>query len=124
MADIVEFPSNEWSKEKEAEQFWNEQNEKIQNSFSEALDNVLHRNVQPYINKHKHLWTAQGAHLQQLRMAKGLKSSDIAKGLGVSPGRIKRLEAGEPVNDAVLLKKAYLLFLTHPSTKATPEVNQ
>lgn len=118
MADIIHFPNNEWSKEKDAERFWNEQTERIQNSFNEALDKVLPRNVQPYIDENKPVWASEGSVLQQLRIAKGLTVGEIAEGIGVSPGRIKRLEAGEPVNDAMLLKKAYMLFVTHPLTKS------
>ena len=121
MADIIQFPDNEWSKDKELEQAWMEQSENFTASLAEAL---RIRDVQPYINQHKPVWETEGNILKRLRMARGLLVAHVAGGIGVSPGRIKRLEAGEPVNDAMLLKKAYMLFLTHQSATSHTGVTQ
>lgn len=121
MADIIMLPGNEWSKDKELEQVWMEQSENFTASLAEAL---RIKDVQPYIEERKHMWQTEGAVLQRLRMAKGLIVKEVARGLGVSPERIKRLEAGEPVRDSVLLKKAYMLFITHQHTRPGAGVMQ
>jgi len=121
MADIVQFPDNEHSRDREHAERMNG----LTKEFSQALGNALGiRDVQPYIDTCKHVWETEGAVLRALRISKGLTPGGVAKGLGVSSGRIKRLEAGAPVNDALLLKKAYMLFLTHPSTQVLQEVMQ
>ncbi|QSO55465.1 helix-turn-helix domain-containing protein (plasmid) [Alicyclobacillus curvatus] len=119
MAKVVQFPENEWSKQKETRKLLDTQNEKLINNISAVLSNAIGiRDIQPYTNEHKSVWETEGEILKQLRMARGLLVSHVAEGLGVSPGRVKRIEAGEPVRDALLLKKAYMLFVTHMSADA------
>jgi len=64
-----------------------------------------------YAANHAAEWQAQGAELQALREASGVTRSALAKSLGVSGARIARLERGEPVRDARLLRAAIILFL-------------
>lgn len=64
-----------------------------------------------YIKANTDTWIVEGSRLQELREAAGISRYRLAKALGVSPARIARLETGKPVNDAKLLKSAYLLYL-------------
>lgn len=51
----------------------------------------------------------EGAALLELRLKVGLKRSWMADALGVSSGRLKRLEEGAVVKDRTLLARAYVL---------------
>jgi ribosome-binding protein aMBF1 (putative translation factor) len=66
-----------------------------------------------FVLEHQETWREIGGYFKEQREAYGLTEYQVAKHLGVSTGRIKRFEAGEPVQDARLLESAYrLLFLS------------
>jgi DNA-binding XRE family transcriptional regulator len=121
VADIYSFPNGKSERSNGTEQAWMEHAE----NFRASLAGAIHmRDVRPYIEQCKPVWETEGNILKQLRIARGLLVAHVAEGIGVSPERIKRLEAGEPVRDSVLLKKAYMLFITHQHTRPGTGVMQ
>lgn len=55
----------------------------------------------------------EGAALLELRLKVGLKRSWMADALGVSRGRLKRLEEGAVVKDRTLLARAYEYYVKY-----------
>lgn len=55
----------------------------------------------------------EGAALLELRLKVGLKRSWMADALGVSSGRLKRLEEGAVVKDRTLLARAYEYYVKY-----------
>jgi transcriptional regulator with XRE-family HTH domain len=56
-------------------------------------------------------WNEEGQRLLQWRERLGLTRAFIAQETGVSPGRLTRLEQGDPVKEARLICKVYTLTL-------------
>lgn len=56
-------------------------------------------------------WRDRGYLFKSLRESENLTRSYVATQLGISHGRLKRFEDGQPVNDAKLLEYAYNHFL-------------
>lgn len=80
-------------------------------------------------------WQTHGLYLKSLREGFGISVAEVAKKLCVSTPRIKRLERGEPVRDAKLLRRSYYLLMHYidldfkfntyvSATEALNEVNE
>lgn len=104
MKNIISFPEN-----------MNTPMLRMQHDMEEKLTALEGRfsfkGRQKFIDANTNQWNLEGAALRELREHHGISVYQVAKALGVSIPRIKRLEAGLPVRDAVLLQRAYLLFL-------------
>ena len=70
-----------------------------------------------YIKENQQEWIERGRDFKEWREEKDLKLDFVAWNLGVSRGRVKRFEDGEPVVDSELLTKAYDLFRSYWSLK-------
>jgi ribosome-binding protein aMBF1 (putative translation factor) len=85
----------------------------IQRMTNDFLKHIEINEQSLFVLEHQETWQEIGSYFKEKREAYGLTEYAVAKHLGVSTGRIKRFEAGEPVQDAKLLESAYrLLFLS------------
>lgn len=104
MADVIEFPENMNTSVLRMQHDMEQKLTALENRFS-------FKGKQKFIDANRDRWNLEGSALRELREHHGVSGYQVAKALGVSVPRIKRLEAGLPVRDAMLLQRAYLLFL-------------
>lgn len=104
MADVIELPENMNTSLLRMQHDIEQKLTALENRFSFA-------GKQKFIDANRDRWNLEGAALRELREHHGVSAYQVAKALGVSIPRIQRLEAGQPVRDAMLLQRAYLLFL-------------
>lgn len=104
MADVIEFPENMNTSVLRMQHDMEQKLTALEGQFS-------FKGRQKFIDANTDRWNLEGAALRELREHHGISVYQVAKALGVSIPRIKRLEAGLPVRDAMLLQRAYLLFL-------------
>ncbi|WP_257349073.1 helix-turn-helix domain-containing protein [Pseudalkalibacillus decolorationis] len=64
-----------------------------------------------FIIENQKEWYQRGLPFKEAREEKGLPMSFVANELGISPGRLKRFENGDPVSDSRLIEKAYKMWL-------------
>lgn len=87
--------------------------EQLQRMADDFFKHIENHEQSLFVLEHQETWREIGDYFKEQREAYGLTEYQVAKHLGVSTGRIKRFEAGEPVKDAKLLESAYrLLFLS------------
>ena len=65
-----------------------------------------------YIKQNQGEWVALGELYERERLKLRQSRNKVAKGLCISPGRLKRFEEGKPVADARLIARCYSLYLT------------
>ncbi|MGM0899409.1 MAG: helix-turn-helix domain-containing protein [Bacillota bacterium] len=70
-----------------------------------------------HIQEHQRVWRQKGSLLKNMRKNAGITVADMARHLKVSPGRLYRFEAGEPVRDAKLLEASYLSVMRYGEMK-------
>lgn len=62
---------------------------------------------QRLIESRRSQWYEEGAVLKERRLNLGLTATYVARRLGIDVKRLRRLEQGEPVKQAFLLRKSY-----------------
>lgn len=82
----------------------------MSNDFFSELDKSKERKALK-IEKESPEWQQKGKKLTKKRESMNVGLKEIAAGIGVTPYRVRRLEEGQPVNDAKMMEKAYMLFL-------------
>ena len=80
-------------------------------ALTKATFDDMHLSKQDYIKEHQSGWRCLGELYKTDRIKAGLSRYEVARGLFISPARLKRFEDGEPVRDAKLLARCYSLHL-------------
>ena len=73
-----------------------------------ALMQAERRKVQQQLAERRQLqWREDGAALEERRLKLHLTATDVAMQMGISIGRLRRLESGDRVRERFLLRKSY-----------------
>ena len=82
-------------------------------------------NRELFIQENQQDWKAKGDRVRGMREKAEVSPKEMADYLKISVGRIRRFEAGWPVQDAKLIEATYRLVLKYMElSKAISEVNE
>lgn len=88
----------------------------IKKLFAKSQPQLVSRK-ELHIQEHQRTWIQKGALLRNMRQEAEISVPEMARRLNVSPGRLYRFEAGNPVREAKLIEASYLHVFRYSDIK-------